>query len=162
MVLRGSPGTMSSQTFRKLACFQRSVSKASACPIVLAPVVSPSEHYFWIANNDIEAIKAAAAEAFNAAPFLLIRLRRTEAEATAIVLPLIRPRGCRNCRAGAETARPGPRMEDGCQRRLCRVPARAARSARPRHHAAYVRQDRRVLRRTDVRDGDGRYAVLPG
>jgi hypothetical protein len=30
-------------------------------------------------------------EAFNAAPFLLIRLRRTEAEATAIVLPLIRP-----------------------------------------------------------------------
>src|SRR6266851_3779138 len=30
MVLRGSPGTMSSQTFRRLACFQKSVSKASA------------------------------------------------------------------------------------------------------------------------------------
>src|ERR1700684_3890896 len=31
MVLRGAPGTMSSQTFRRLASFQKSVSKASAC-----------------------------------------------------------------------------------------------------------------------------------
>jgi hypothetical protein len=29
MVVRGSPGTMSSQTLRRLACFQKSVSKAS-------------------------------------------------------------------------------------------------------------------------------------
>src|SRR5258706_4071154 len=34
MVLRGSPGTMSSQTFRKLACFQKSVSNASACAML--------------------------------------------------------------------------------------------------------------------------------
>src|SRR6266404_6428996 len=38
MVLRGSPGTMSSQSFRRLACFQKSVSKASACPICSLPV----------------------------------------------------------------------------------------------------------------------------
>src|SRR5207253_2981875 len=41
MVWRGSPATMSSQTFRKLACFQKSVSKASACPICpLLPALS--------------------------------------------------------------------------------------------------------------------------
>ena len=40
----------------------------------------------------------------------------------------------------------GQGIKDGCQRQLCRVPARAARSARPRHNAAYVRQDRHVLR----------------
>jgi len=33
------------------------------------------------------------------------------------------------------------RIEDGCQRHLCGVPARATRTARPRHHAAHVRQD---------------------
>src|ERR1700680_2169951 len=33
-------------------------------------------------------------------------------------------------------------MRNGCKRQLCRVLARAAGSARPHHHAAYVRQDR--------------------
>src|SRR5229473_1693730 len=54
------------------------------------------------------------------------------------------------------------RTEDGCQRQLCRVPARAARSTRPRHNAAYVRQDWRVLRRGDVRDGDEQHALPAG
>src|SRR5947209_5543057 len=45
------------------------------------------------------------------------------------------------------------RMEDGSQRQLWRVPARATGAARPPQHAADVRQDRRVLRRADVRDG---------
>ena len=40
--------------------------------------------------------------------------------------------------------------------------ARAARFARSRHNAAYVRQDRRVLRRTNARDGHGRHALFPG
>src|SRR5260221_9222719 len=38
MVLVGSAGTMSYQTFRRLAWFQKSVSKASACPICSLPV----------------------------------------------------------------------------------------------------------------------------
>src|SRR6266567_2651351 len=41
MVLRGSPGTMSSQTLRKLASFQKSVSKASAWDIFALPVFRP-------------------------------------------------------------------------------------------------------------------------
>ncbi len=57
---------------------------------------------------------------------------------------------------------PGRRAEDGCQRRLRRVPARGTRSPRPRHDAAHVRQDRRVLRRGDVRDGDGQHALPAG
>src|SRR3984957_11120527 len=50
MVLRGSPGTMSSQTFRKLASFQKSVSKA-CCAMAAAPVFWASEHYFLWADN---------------------------------------------------------------------------------------------------------------
>ena len=46
------------------------------------------------------------------------------------------------------------RIEDGCRRWLCRVPARSARPAWSHHHAAYVRQDRRVLRRVHARDGE--------
>jgi glucose/arabinose dehydrogenase len=56
----------------------------------------------------------------------------------------------------------GSRHRDGCQRQLCRVPARAACSARPHYFAAHVRQDRRLLRRADARDGDGGHALLPG
>jgi hypothetical protein len=56
-------------------------------------------------------------------------------------------------------ARPGMELalssDDGCQRQLRRVPARAARAARPRQPAAHVLQDRRVLRRRDARHGDG-------
>ena len=63
-------------------------------------------------------------------------------------------------------ARPGMELalssDDGCQRQLRRVPARAARAARPRHPAAHVRQDRRVLRRRDVRDGDRQHALPAG
>jgi hypothetical protein len=36
------------------------------------------------------------------------------------------------------------------------------RLARPRHDAAHVRQDRRVLRRADARNGEGQHALLPG
>ena len=63
-------------------------------------------------------------------------------------------------------ARPGMELalssDDGCQRQLRRVPARAARAARPRQPAAHVRQDRRVLRRRDVRDGDRQHALPAG
>src|ERR1700722_16617915 len=38
MVLRGSPGTISSQPFRKLASFQKSVSKAFACSMLFLPI----------------------------------------------------------------------------------------------------------------------------
>ena len=47
------------------------------------------------------------------------------------------------------------RVEDGCQRQFCRVSARAVGLARPRHNAPYVWQDWRILRRADVRNGDG-------
>jgi TfoX/Sxy family transcriptional regulator of competence genes len=53
------------------------------------------------------------------------------------------------------------RTKDGCQRRLCRIPSRAARPARPRHDATHVRQDRRVLRRLYAGDGERQHAVLP-
>ena len=93
------------------------------------------------------------------APRLAGRARRP-------ALAQLRHLRCRAERGGglssSVTAPTDGSWEDGCQRQLCRVPARAARSARPRHNAAHVRQDRRVLRRADVRDGDGRHALLPG
>src|SRR5438045_3349838 len=54
------------------------------------------------------------------------------------------------------------RDADGCQRQLWRIRPRAARAAWPCHHAAHVRQDRRVLRRRDAGDDDGQHALFPG
>ena len=61
---------------------------------------------------------------------------------------------CRTPRTSGVTGFEPGRIEDGCQRNLCRVFARAARTARPCHAAAHVRQERRVLRWGDAGDGD--------
>src|SRR5450631_3562637 len=50
MVLRGSPGTMSSQSLRRLACFQKSVSKASVCAMPFSPPSALRNLLYGITN----------------------------------------------------------------------------------------------------------------